>query len=164
MSNGKLHPIYVALDGHQYNRAVKLALALPDSNTLGKALLAHAYFKSGQKHAALVTLHKILGEFCELSYELKMSSPYINISQLPTQNVEQKGKVKGKGKKGKNKLPTVSSGESESVKSLEDESIIHRLDNHPSVPENWVELPSSKVAITDEVSRQSLSWFLLEVF
>ena len=89
MSSGRLHPIYVALDGHQYNRAVKLALALPESNILGKALLAHAYFKSGQKQSALVTLHKILGDCCELSYEIKVSSQHSNISNLQVQKYEQ---------------------------------------------------------------------------
>ena len=56
----KLHPIYVALDGHQYNRAIKLGSALPDTNVLGKALLAHAYSKNGQRHNALLTLQTIL--------------------------------------------------------------------------------------------------------
>ena len=158
MSSGKLHPIYVALDGHQYNRAVKLALALPDSNTLGKALLAHAYFKSGQKHAALVTLNQIVGGCCELSDELKMSSPFVNSPQLPAQKVELKAKLKGKSKKGKKKPALlVTTRKSGRVATTKDESIMDRLDNQPSVPPNWEELPSSKVAITDEVCRQTLS-------
>src|SRR6056300_1573514 len=141
MSGGKLHPIYVALDGHQHSRAVKLALALPESNTLGKALLAHAYFKSGQKHAALATLHKILGDFCELSHELKMCSPYVNMSQISGQKVELKGKSKGKGKKGKKKPIQHASRELEREGTAKNESIIDRLDIQPSVPTNWVELP-----------------------
>eukprot|EP00532_Pseudo-nitzschia_australis_P000896 CAMPEP_0168195588 /NCGR_PEP_ID=MMETSP0139_2-20121125/19937_1 /TAXON_ID=44445 /ORGANISM="Pseudo-nitzschia australis, Strain 10249 10 AB" /LENGTH=127 /DNA_ID=CAMNT_0008119455 /DNA_START=248 /DNA_END=628 /DNA_ORIENTATION=- len=56
----KLNPIYAAIDAYQFGRAIKLAAALPDSNVLGKALLAHSYTKSGQKYQALVTLHKIL--------------------------------------------------------------------------------------------------------
>ena len=56
----KLHPIYVALDAHQYSRAIKLGSALPDTNVLGKALLAHAYSKNGQRHNALLTLQTIL--------------------------------------------------------------------------------------------------------
>ena len=56
----KLNPIYAAIDAYQFGRAIKLAAALPDSNVLGKALLAHSYTKSGQKHQALATLHKIL--------------------------------------------------------------------------------------------------------
>jgi len=157
MSSGKLHPIYVALDGHQYNRAVKLALALPDSNTLGKALLAHAYFKSGQKHAALVTLNKIVGGCCELNNELKMSSPFVNSLQRPAQKVEQKGKVKGKSKKGKKKPAQVAARECESVVTTKDESIVDRLDNQPSVPPNWEELPSSKAVITDETTLATLA-------
>lgn len=157
MSSGKLHPVYVALDGHQYNRAIKLALALPDSNTLGKALLAHAYFKSGQKHAALVILSKIVGECCELSNELKMSSPLVNSAQVPPQQVEQKGKVKGKGKKGKKKPAQLTAKETKSVATTRDESIMDRLDNQPSVPKNWEEVSSPNAVIVDEVCRQSLS-------
>mmetsp|Transcript_6573 Transcript_6573/g.18868 ORF Transcript_6573/g.18868 Transcript_6573/m.18868 type:complete len:304 (+) Transcript_6573:221-1132(+) len=56
----KLNQIYAAIDAYQFGRAVKLASALPDSNVLGKALLAHSYTHSGQKDKALVTLHKIL--------------------------------------------------------------------------------------------------------
>jgi tetratricopeptide (TPR) repeat protein len=56
MSTVKLNPIYVALDSHQYSRAVKLCLALPKGHALGQALLAHAYYKSGQRWKALVVL------------------------------------------------------------------------------------------------------------
>jgi hypothetical protein len=59
-NTSKLHPIYVALDAHQYNRAIKLAAALPDSNVLGKALLVHAYSKAGQRYDALVALQSVL--------------------------------------------------------------------------------------------------------
>jgi tetratricopeptide (TPR) repeat protein len=69
--SGKLNPIYAALDAHQYSRAIKLALPLPDTNVLGKALLAHAYTKAGQKYNSLVTLNKVLGgHYFELQYEL----------------------------------------------------------------------------------------------
>ncbi|CAJ1965627.1 unnamed protein product [Cylindrotheca closterium] len=157
MSSGKLHPIYVALDGHQYSRAVKLALSLPESNTLGKALLAHAYLKSGQKHAALVTLNKIVGGCCELSDELKMSSPVVNSPQLPIQKGELKGKMKGKSKKGKKKPVQVTTRESDIVATTKDESMMDRLDNQPSVPPNWEELPSLKAVITDETTLATLA-------
>ena len=106
MSGNKLHPIYVALDSHQYNRAVKLASALPESNTLGKALLAHAYSKSGQRYPALVTLNKILGNFCELKHELENSIEAISEEQQlskPQAQQHPQNAASKKGKKGKKK-------------------------------------------------------------
>lgn len=57
----RLHPIYVALDSHQYAKAVKLASALPANYVLGQALLAYAYYKSGQSSLALTTTQALLG-------------------------------------------------------------------------------------------------------
>jgi hypothetical protein len=45
ISTTKLNPIYDALDAHQFSIAIKLVAALPDSNILGKALLAHTCFQ-----------------------------------------------------------------------------------------------------------------------
>ena len=59
MSN-RIHPIYVALDSHQYAKAVKLASALPPTYVLGQALLAYAYYKSGQSPLALTTTQALL--------------------------------------------------------------------------------------------------------
>ena len=56
----KLHPVYVALDSHQYSRAIKLSSALPPSNVLGRALLSHAYWKNGQSNSALEVIHSTL--------------------------------------------------------------------------------------------------------
>lgn len=56
----RLHPIYVALDSHQYAKAVKLASALPANYVLGQALLAYAYYKSGQSSIALTTTQALL--------------------------------------------------------------------------------------------------------
>ena len=60
MSN-RVHPIYLALDSHQYSKAVKLASALPPTFILGRALLAYALYKSGQLPTALSTVHTLLG-------------------------------------------------------------------------------------------------------
>lgn len=75
MSSNKLHPIYVALDSHQYNRAVKLASALPPSNLLGQALLAHALQRSGAVLKALIAIKQLLWfESVELEYEIERLS------------------------------------------------------------------------------------------
>ena len=60
MSTNKLHPVYVALDSHQYSRAIKLASSLPETNLLGKALLAHAYYKNGQTVQATEKIDSLL--------------------------------------------------------------------------------------------------------
>ena len=60
MSN-RIHSIYVALDSHQYAKAVKLASALPSSHVMGRALLAYAFYKSGQSSQALGTINILLG-------------------------------------------------------------------------------------------------------
>lgn len=152
MTGSKLNPIYTALDSHQYNRAIKLAAALPDSNTLGKALLAHAYSKSGQKHQALIALQIVLGNFCELQLELEASvqaSPLRQQSKVPPLQ-DQKISSK-KGKKGKKKQITVVAKEQVSPSNEKEVSFIDRLDNQPSLPQKWEELPSPEMAIIDEV-------------
>jgi hypothetical protein len=153
MSGSKLPPIYAALDSHQYNRAIKLAAALPDSNILGKALLAHAYSKSGQRHSALVTLDNILGNFCELRLELETSMQAFSPreqSKLPPP-LEQKASSK-KGKKGKKKPVPVPVAKDQAPSSDEKTvSLIDQLDDQPSLPENWEVLPPLGRAITDEV-------------
>mmetsp|Transcript_27441 Transcript_27441/g.41550 ORF Transcript_27441/g.41550 Transcript_27441/m.41550 type:complete len:915 (-) Transcript_27441:420-3164(-) len=76
MSNSKLNPIYVALDSHQYSRAAKLAATLPPSNRLGRALLAYAYYKSGQTTNSKKVIEEILdwnGEKIECSTDLAES-------------------------------------------------------------------------------------------
>jgi hypothetical protein len=151
MTGSKLPPIYAALDSHQYNRAIKLAAALPDSNILGKALLAHAYSKSGQRHPALVTLHNILGKFCELRLELETSMQAFSPreqSKLPPPQ-EQKASSK-KGKKGKKKPVPVAKDQAPSSNE-KTVSLIDQLDDQPSLPENWEVLPPLERAITDEV-------------
>mmetsp|Transcript_30847 Transcript_30847/g.47039 ORF Transcript_30847/g.47039 Transcript_30847/m.47039 type:complete len:916 (-) Transcript_30847:61-2808(-) len=92
MSNTRLNPIYVALDSHQYARAAKLAATLPTSNRLGRALLAYAYYKSGQTSSAKKVIEEILdwdGEKVEcdaddISESLEVKPNKTDWSNLPT--------------------------------------------------------------------------------
>jgi tetratricopeptide (TPR) repeat protein len=61
MNSNKVQAIYMALDSHQYAKAVKLASALPHSNILGRGLLAYSFYKSGQPVNALLTIEHLLG-------------------------------------------------------------------------------------------------------
>lgn len=164
----KLHPIYVALDNHQFSRAIKLALALPDSNILGKALLAHAYSKSGQRYLSLVTIHKILSNittlgnyFWELKQEIEGSLEAIeerdqqetktaNPAPEPPSAKGNKAKKGGKKKPGETaKGPIPTSSTKEEAKPLQD--LIDQLNTRPTLPVGWDILPSPALAITDEV-------------
>ena len=159
MSSSKLHPIYVALDGHQYNRAIKLASALPDSNILGKALLAHAYLKSGQRYPAMVTLDKLLGNFCELKYEVEHSIQALSKEQQPSKIQPQENATTGKkGKKGKKKpAQTTKQQPASNVESESKIDLIDHLITLPELPENWETSLSSEEPITDETTLGTLS-------
>lgn len=158
----KLHPIYVALDGHQYNKAIKLASALPDSNVLGKALLAHAYSKSGQRLMSLQTLNGLVGgNLFELRREIdnSLDSFQEREKQPPKTNEAPKAAASKKGKKGKKKpapvaKPVEPTGGTESTAIQQD--LIDYLDHKPTLPENWEQLPPATTAITDEVSERAL--------
>jgi hypothetical protein len=166
MSNNKLHPIYVALDVHQYHRAIKLASALPDSNVLGKALLAHAYSKSGERYLALVTLNKILsGHFYELKHEADYSLQAVQERLLLSSSSNNKGPSQPepaatssssakKGKKGKKK-PVVKQQPAQPVDVKNDDApkwdLLDQLNTPPSLPEQWETLPPAEKAITHEV-------------
>lgn len=164
----KLHPVYVALDNFQYSRAIKLASALPDDNVLGKALLAHAYYKSGQRYLCLVTLHKMLGGlagdgnyFCELKREVEYSLEAVEerkeLTSKPTTAAPESTTAAAASKKGKNnkgkKKPSKPTTPVQAAKET-DESFLDLLDQlnmQPTLPENWDALPASANAITDEV-------------
>jgi hypothetical protein len=166
MSNNKLHPIYVALDVHQYHRAIKLASALPDSNVLGKALLAHAYSKSGQRYLALITLNKILsGHFYELKHEADYSLQAVQERLLLSSSSNNKGPSQPepattttsssskKGKKGKKK-PVVKQQPAAQPVVKNDApkwDLVDQLNTPPSLPEQWETLPPAEKAITHEV-------------
>jgi hypothetical protein len=167
MSNNKLHPIYVALDVHQYHRAIKLASALPDSNVLGKALLAHAYSKSGQRYLALVTLNKILGgHFYELKHEADYSLQAVQERLLqslssnnkvpsqpepaPTSSSSKKGK-RGKKKPVVKQQPAQPVVKNDAPKWDPKWDLVDQLNTPPSLPEQWETLPPAEKAITHEV-------------
>ena len=160
-SHTKLNPIYAAIDAYQFNRAIKLASALPDSNVLGKALLAHSYTKAGQKHHALRTLHKILvgGEgttissvFFELQSVLTQQNELLaksaaSQSATPPKVEAPSGK---KGKKGKKKpVPKVQQQQQRVVEeSSSSVDLIDRLDVPPVIPETVDFLPNSSQSTT----------------
>ena len=150
----KLNPIYAAIDAYQFGRAIKLASALPDSNVLGKALLAHSYTKARQKHQAIITLHKILvgdskptaSVFFELQsvrdqQDLILSPSASTSAAAPPKADPPSGK---KGKKGKKKpvakpqQQNTSGGDTQSSIDL-----IDRLDKPLSMPNKIDFLPSA---------------------
>lgn len=169
----KLNPIYNAIDAYQYNRAIKLASALPDSNVLGKALLAHSYAKVGQKDLAVITLSNILilgsssgHSFYELQLVLEQqqtndsssSTSSLSPSSLPTPTASSKADsatASGKkGKKGKKKPAKQQQRQrqlqqqpADAVKSLPD--LIDRLDKQPSLPNEYD--PSSLLSLDDHL-------------
>ena len=168
----KLAPIYSALDSHQYNRAIKLASALPKTHILGRALLAHAYAKSGQRHKALSLLsNDILGDegFPELQLELKYSiletrqedgtgssssTAATTTSNTATASSAKKG---GGGKKGKKKPPVKaannnnnnSNSNNDTASAFADWDWIDQLDTPPSLPEHWEDMLPTKDAPRD---------------
>lgn len=190
-NTNKLNPVYAALDAHQYNRAIKLALALPDSNVLGKALLVHAYSKAGQRYDALVALQSILIlhsgissshphffqelqqeiESCLATCQQRMQDQQLSSnSQSPTATASQQqpsshaASNKKGGKKGGKKKPAAASSapaakpvnnnnnsHAPPQKSLPSWDWVDLLNNPPSLPEHWDELPPPELAITDEV-------------
>jgi hypothetical protein len=166
MSSNKLHPIYVALDAHQYSRAIKLALALPDSHVLGKALLAHAYSKSGQRYESLFVLQSIMGNgdsnrFCELQHEIQYSLQAraetsatvvtTTAAAAPDTASNKKGKKGKKGKPAPRPTPVVAAATTTTPKQ-KNWDWIEQLNTPPTLPEKWEELPPPETAITDEVS------------
>lgn len=162
----KLSPIYAALDSHQYNRAIKLASALPDNNVLGKALLAHAYSKSGQRHSALVVLNNILGgKFCELKHEVEHSLEAVNERQQQhaggssqsTAQPQPAASSNKKGKKGKKKPAPKPSPTPVSVfpkNGSEESDLVDQLNCPPTLPENWETLPPPDKDFRDAVSKR----------
>ena len=181
MSNSdhtKLNPIYAAIDAHQYSRAIKLAVVLPDSNVLGSALLAHSYTKTGQKHLALITLNKVLirgtaspSSFFELQSMLEQQSVDESSSSLlkfpsAAPKVEPATVSGKKGKKGKKKPAPKQQQQQQQRPTNEiqpQSDLIDRLDILPSLPEK-IDILSSLSAenqptdiITDETTLATLA-------
>jgi len=99
MSSKSLQPIYMALESHQYSRAIKLCLA-QQSSPINRALLAHAYAKSSQRAKALATIQSLfLGDaapdssstvcFPELQLELKYALALEEEPELASSNQHQ---------------------------------------------------------------------------
>jgi hypothetical protein len=185
-SSGRLNPIYDALDAHQYNRAIKLASALPETNILGKALLAHAYTRAGQKYNALVTIGDVLGQqyYFELKYEIDTcleatlqrqaetsstdnTSSATAATTTTTTTTTTSGSSFKKGKKGKKKLALTSPKQQEEHSSHDEQQstasvtmgadLIDQLNAQPTLPENFEMLAPREVAITDETILSTLA-------
>jgi hypothetical protein len=159
-STSKIHPIYVALDANQYNRAIKLCLALPKDNLLAQALLAHAYNKSMQRYKAILVLQSIVGKegFQELQLECQYSKEAWDNQQAAANasSAPASGAVAKKAKKGKKKSAPTSKPNS-SAEDLEPNwSLADHLESPPAIDENWQKLPPTEHAITDEVSACTL--------
>jgi len=157
-NNTKLNPIYAAIDAYQFNRAIKLASSLPDSNVLGKALLAHSYTKVGQKHQALITLHRILiGQeslsssiFFELQSVLNQQNALVSSSASALSAAPSKAELPSgkKGKKGKKKpAPKVQQQQQPKQRTVGEiqplADLIDRLDVPPLIPETIDFLPTA---------------------
>jgi hypothetical protein len=158
-SSNKIHPIYVALDANQYNRAIKLCLALPKENILGQALLAHAYNKSTQRYKAILVMQSILGTdgFQELQLECQYSKEAWDQQNAASNAQAAPLALAGpkKGKKGKKKPALQSSAAKTDIAANEQKwSLAEHLEATPAIDENWEKLPPAEKAITDEVSWQ----------
>ncbi|CAB9519798.1 Phagocyte signaling-impaired protein [Seminavis robusta] len=160
-TSNKIHPIYVALDANQYNRAIKLCLALPKENVLAQALLAHAYNKSMQRYKALVVLQSILGKdgFQELQLECQYSKEAWDQQQAaasappaPTPAAASK-----KGKKGKKKpAPAAAKPAPDTASELQKWSLADHLESPPAIEQTWEKIPPVDQAITDETTLGTL--------
>lgn len=171
-SSNKIHPVYVALDANQYNRAIKLCLAMPKDNLLAQALLAHAYNKSMQRYKAILVLQSILGTegFQELQLECKYAKEAWDEQQAATHApaAPQPTTASKKGKKGKKKsaapaTTTINSSNNPSGDSGENHwSLAEHLASPPDIDENWDKLPPPELAIADEVGIGGSQGFLLK--
>jgi hypothetical protein len=163
----KLQPIYLALDNHQYTKAIKLCVQQPPSNVLARALLAHALIKAGQRSKSLQTMAAILDDniefFPELQWELIYSQQNEagdgSSSQQQQQQQQQsqaqpaasvsakKGKKSGNKKKAAPATATNASAPVAAVSSSQGVTLdwVDRLDKPPQLPENWDRLPSTCV-------------------
>jgi hypothetical protein len=171
MSYSKLQPIYAALDGNQYNRAVKLCLQLPEPSLLSQALLAHAYAKSGQTLQSLIVLVNLLpaDHFDELHMEAAraqlrhdnmdpaaLSPPVSALSAAkPATNSK-------KGKKQKKKTTTSAALQHSDVQSIVPisktrQDWVYLLDHPSTLPVDWDRLPPYDANFCDETLIRALS-------
>jgi tetratricopeptide (TPR) repeat protein len=180
-STNKLHPIYVALDNHQYNRAIKLCSAHPSTNVLCQALLAHSYVKAGQPFKSLLTIQKILPSsvdsnanpyFPEFQSEVRRlnvvegnSDVVVNTPANVPSAVTSNSKKITKAVKGKKKPPaSIATSQLGAVQqSISQASVpdgwdlIDHLDTPPILPEDWERLPPAEaVSYNNSQSESSL--------
>ena len=128
MSN-KLHPIYVALDNHQFSRAIKLCLAMPADNVVAQSLLVVAYAKNHQRYKALLALQGMIGttSFPELQLEVKYSLESREVAPVPAPT----RKTGKKGKKASSSAPKAQPAPSSNF------DLVDQLDHPPKLPDDW---------------------------
>jgi hypothetical protein len=179
-----LHPVYAALESHQYTRAIKLCQQQPATNTLAVALLAHAYAKSGQRFKALVTIQSIFGSdttvFPELHLEIQYAAVLEDGGEQPTSRTlppapsQQATKKLTTAKKGKKKQsqpqsqPVPLKISTSSTLVPEDWDLIDQLETPPTLPADWEQrLPPPNGAVQPDatllatLSMTMLSWLKL---
>jgi tetratricopeptide (TPR) repeat protein len=152
MASNKLHPIYVALDSHQYSRAVKLASSLPQSNHLGQALLAHAHLKSGHAVKSLLVIQSVLWFQSEqLEYEIQRLG--LGTGGAGEGAVESAPK---KGKKGSKHKPETLPPAPAPAPVQRD--LLEQLESPLILAKGWgqVKLDPQKPIITDETTLETL--------
>jgi tetratricopeptide (TPR) repeat protein len=145
--NVKLNPIYVALDAHDYRRAVKLCLALPKAHHLGQALLAHALIKSGQQKKCIGVLKALLGpgwkELDKMEGEPlgDSATPATAVSVTAPTGTTAASAIKGKKAKGKqprkapsSSVPLPTAAVSVSASAAPEEPVEHDVIVHLSPP------------------------------
>ena len=164
MSSKSLQPIYMALESHQYSRAIKLC-STQQSSPINRALLAHAFAKSSQRAKALATIQSLfLGGagggggadsssavcFPELQLELKYALALEEEPELALSNQHQSAQQqqqqttggsasKKPGKKGKKKGLSAAAGAGPSSSSGASVKKKHPGTLQPSsvVPSDW---------------------------
>lgn len=156
-SNSKLHPIYTALDHHQYQRAIKLCLQQPADNVFVQALLAHSYAKAEQRPKAVQVLSQILLSslgtatdeyFCELRLANKYAQTGTATATTAAAEAPAAARSGGKGgKKGKKKPAPKAAAPAPTAPAVapNDWDWIDALDVAPALPQQWNAIPPGPV-------------------
>lgn len=158
MSHQRLHPIYVALDGHQYSKAIKLCQQPQHANNpMAAALLAHAYVRNGQALSAMLVIQSMIGKDCfpELQTAIDRLEQQERRRQQP-ETTAAPAQAPRKTKKGKKKPATpVKPTTFDNDKPVMD--LIQQLDQQPTLPEDWERLPPADTAPADATLVSTLS-------
>jgi hypothetical protein len=137
----RLRPVYIALDNHNFTKALKLTTAEPACHwDLTRALRIIALDRSGRKREALGLLRDVLGHDCYDELEDRLMQMDVGLPQAPTSaggaraggagagssassgGGKSKAGKKSKGKKGGNVTPSYSSSSLPSSSSAGTES------------------------------------------